>query len=93
MSHKPITVLLPLILLLADNPVFAESQPGRSIGVETRSWLELQSSGAAASKNRQTVLGPVADAIYKRYVDSFKHPIPEYYKSEQSGKMGGGSSK
>ena len=95
MSHKSITAALPLLLLFSANAATADSQPGRSIGVETRSWLELQSSGTAASKNRQTVSGPVADAIYERYVESFKYPIPEYYKSSQSGSMsgGGGSSK
>jgi 3-deoxy-D-manno-octulosonic-acid transferase len=90
MSHKSITAVLPLILLLVANTVVADSQPGRSIGVETRSWLELQSGGAAASKNHQIVSGPVADRIYQRYLKSFEHPIPEFYKSNQSGNMGGG---
>ena len=92
MSHKSITALLPLILLSGANTAVADSLERSAVGVETRRWLELQSSGAEASKNRQTVSGPVADEIYKRYVDSFKHPIPEFYKSEDSGDIGGGSS-
>ena len=89
MFQKSITAVLPLILLFGAHIAAADSLD-RSVGEETRRWLELQSSGAAASKNPQTVSGPVADAIYQRYVESFRHPIPESYKSDQNG-YGGGS--
>jgi len=78
-----------LVLLLNASITFAESSSERSSGKETRRWLELQSSGLAASTSRQTVSGPVADAIYRRYLDSFKHPIPEFYKSKQDGEGNG----
>jgi hypothetical protein len=89
MFQKSITAVLPLILLSGANIAAADSLD-RSVGEETRRWLELQSSGAAASKIPQTVSGPVADAIYRRYVESFTHPIPESYKNDQNG-YGGGS--
>lgn len=89
MLRKLITAVAPLIMLCAAETAFADSSRGRPVvGEETRRWLELQSSGVAASKSRQTVTGPVADAIYQRYVDSFKHPIPEFYKSKQEGEFG-----
>lgn len=88
MLRKLITAVAPLIMLCAAETVIADSSRGRPVGEETRRWLELQSSGVAASKSRQTVTGPVADAIYRRYVDSFKHPIPEFYKSKQEGEFG-----
>jgi Protein of unknown function (DUF3613) len=88
MSHQSIAALLPLVLLFAAEIAAADSLE-QSVGEETRRWLELQRSGVAASETRQTVSGPVADAIYKRYVESFQHPIPEFYKSEQNGGSGG----
>ncbi len=91
MSHKLITAVLPLILLSGPNPAFADSL-AYSIGMEPRRWLELQSSGVEASKNRQMLSGPVADEIYKRYLKSFEHPIPEFYKTYQGGGGSGGMS-
>ncbi|MDO9422613.1 MAG: DUF3613 domain-containing protein [Methylobacter sp.] len=90
MSHPSIKAVLPLILLFGADIAAADSQE-RSSGEETRAWLELQRSGVAASTTRQTVAGPVADEIYRRYVDSFKHPIPEFYKSDKDGGSGGSS--
>ncbi|HBA66666.1 MAG TPA: DUF3613 domain-containing protein [Methylococcaceae bacterium] len=87
------TIITGGVLVLSFNAsiTFAESSSSseRSVGKETRRWLELQSSGVAASTSRQTVSGPVADAIYRRYLDSFKHPIPEFYKSKQDGEGSG----
>lgn len=88
MLRKLITAVASLIMLCAAEAAFSDSSRERPVGEETRRWLELQSSGVAASKSRQTVTGPVADAIYRRYVDSFKHPIPEFYKSKQEGEFG-----
>jgi hypothetical protein len=88
MSHQSITAVLPLILLFGAKTATADLPPGRPVGEETRRWLELQRSGTAASTTRQTVSGPIADAIYQRYVDSFKHPIPEFYQSKQDGDSG-----
>ncbi|WP_031431257.1 DUF3613 domain-containing protein [Methylomicrobium agile] len=92
MFHKSIATILSPILLFGAH-IAAADPPKRSVGEETRRWLELQSSGAAASTTRQTVSGPVADAIYQRYVESFKHPIPEFYKSDKDGGSGDGSSR
>lgn len=88
MSYKSITAILPLISLFGAGIAVADSQEGSS-GEETRRWLELQRSGVAASTTRQTVSGPVANEIYKRYVESFKHPIPEFYNSDKDGDSGG----
>jgi hypothetical protein len=91
MSYKLITAVLPLSLFFSVNSAVADPLE-RSVGEETRRWLELQNSGAAASTTRQTISGPVADAIYQRYVESFTHPIPEFYKNDQNGSGSGGSS-
>jgi hypothetical protein len=53
-------------------------------GSETRAWIELQqSNAAAASGTPRPVSGEVADAIHARYVKSFTHEIPEKFEREQ----------
>ncbi|MGH8497609.1 MAG: DUF3613 domain-containing protein, partial [Methylococcales bacterium] len=58
----------------------AAELPTESFGSDVRQWMELQRSGVAASLIRQTVSGPVAEKIHERYVQSFTHPIPEYFR-------------
>ncbi|HEU4707773.1 MAG TPA: DUF3613 domain-containing protein [Methylophilaceae bacterium] len=48
-----------------------------------KSWLELQSSGKAASSQPQPLSGPAMDRVHERYLKSFSHPIPPYYKHAQ----------
>lgn len=48
-------------------------------GEATRDLLEWQRSGRGASTHRQTLSGPVQSAIWTRYVDSFRQPIPKTY--------------
>lgn len=43
--------------------------------------LTMQASGRHAGPPRP-MMGLTASASLKRYVDSFKHPIPEFYQSE-----------
>jgi hypothetical protein len=51
-------------------------------GDETRAWVELQKSGSASVAASRPMTGEVADKVYKRYVDSFAHPIPDTFKRE-----------
>jgi len=83
--NKAVITVAFVILFCKVTVAFAETSSQRPSGEDTRRWLKLQSSGIAASTSRQTISGPVADAIYRRYLDSFKHPIPEFYKSKQDG--------
>lgn len=48
----------------------------------TRAWLDLQSSGQAASGQPQPLSGEVLNKIHERYIDSFGKPIPEHYEHE-----------
>lgn len=91
MSIKSIAANWSLILLFNATCVLAELPAERSLGEDTRRWLELQRSGSVASSTRQTVSGPVAHEIHKRYVDSFTHKIPEHFISNQSGISSGSS--
>jgi len=75
-----------IALLLLTGPVWAGSSDGVSgqseePGDETRAWLDLQRSGRAAAPDRP-IPGPVASRIYKRYLESFEHPIPAQFDRE-----------
>ena len=50
---------------------------------QVRLWLSLQSSGQQAGPP-QTVQGRAASAVYERYLNSFKQPVPAFFY-QQSG--------
>lgn len=80
--NKTTPILAPaLALMLASVPVMAD-QAGPAVGEQTRSWLELQASGAQASAAERPMQGEVAERVYQRYLDSFTHPIPERFPRE-----------
>lgn len=71
---------LLLLALSSFTAVMADpSQPQPKQGEQTRQWLEMQKNGQAASSQNQTLPGPAAAQIYQRYLNSFSHPIPEYF--------------
>lgn len=74
----------------AAQPV-AEATPLPRIGADTRSWLALQKDAAAQTPDLRPVPGEVAEQVYQRYVDSFKHPIPEEFKRDSFVGNGSGS--
>ena len=54
------------------------SSPRMLVGDATRSLLQRQAEGSSASTQHHPLSGTVAQKIYERYVNSFKHPIPEH---------------
>lgn len=60
-------------------------------GAETRAWVDLQASGTAAVGDARPMPGEVADVVYQRYVNSFKHPIPAQFPRTSGGESGSGS--
>lgn len=65
--------------------------PRSQVGDTTRALLQLQ-----ADSNRPgtalPMLGEAASRSYQRYLDSFDHPIPEYFEAAlPNPKQGGGS--
>ena len=65
-----------------DNPPAAASDQGQraTLGASSaRELLDLQRSNRLASPNRQHVSGEVQARIYRRYIESFTHPIPERF--------------
>lgn len=82
-SHLFSTALFSLILL----PILVLAEPAKNnsaSGEQTRQWLELQKNGHLASPNQQTLPGPAAARVYERYLNSFTHPIPEYFSEVEA---------
>lgn len=73
-----------LILLVFLTPVAHADEVAAEprTGDETRAWIELQKSGSASVAAARPMTGEVADKVYKRYVDSFGHPIPDTFQRE-----------
>ncbi len=57
---------------------------------ETGLWMQLQSSGRVAGP-RYTLSGKAATNIYQRYLNSFRHPIPEQFDFKRSSVSRSGS--
>ncbi|TAL54713.1 DUF3613 domain-containing protein [Pandoraea sp.] len=68
----------------------APAQPPRhhaELGGTTRQLLQAQADGRWAGP-ALPMLGAEASASYRRYLDSFRHPIPEFFSSKVSGTSG-----
>lgn len=65
--------------------------PAYEVGRETHAWLELQRSGKAAGLSHP-LSADAANLSYQRYLKSFTHPIPEFYRAPDDGfSVSGGS--
>lgn len=87
--------ILALALLMA--PVvatYADSDTGSvpAFGQGTADLLRLQMSGKQASDNPQALPSAIQEKVVKRYVDSFDHPIPEYFYNKNTFSGSGGGS-
>lgn len=71
---------LPLHALAASSEETAPPPDSSEIQPATKAWLDLQSSGEAASDQSQTLSGPAMDRIHERYLKNFTHPIPPSYE-------------
>ena len=75
-------------LSLAATTATAEDQPAQQQTPEdepaVHAWLELQRSGDAAPSQVQPLSGPAMDRAYVRYLKSFEHPQPMYFKHDSS---------
>ena len=93
---KPVSLTLfmvragMLLLSAIALPALAEQEGEVALkanNIETRSpvkaWLELQSSGDAASAQAQPLSGPVMDQVQERYLKSFSYPVPPFFEHVQ----------
>jgi len=56
-------------------------------GTQTRLWLDLQASGRASSSQKQYATPVEQEAANQRLLDSYHHPIPEFFEQDASGKI------
>jgi len=82
----PVEPAVPALPPAADAPdalspvVPADEESRDALGAVTRQLLRLQVDGTRAG-GRLPVLGDEASASYRRYLQSFEHPIPEFYET------------
>ncbi|MGH8054125.1 MAG: DUF3613 domain-containing protein [Stenotrophomonas sp.] len=62
------------------------------VGDTTRALLRMQADGSHAG-NALPMLGETASRSYQRYLNSFDHPIPEYFEATLPNSKQGGSSR
>lgn len=76
--------LLLLLMPLAAQAI--EPGPSSRYQQETENWLQVQVSGKAQSMTPQVATPAERELSLQRWLDSYKHPIPEYYKQDEGGK-------
>ena len=74
-----------LLALIPLGAVAIEAGPTPKNQQETENWLQLQVSGSVQSPIRQTATPAERELSLQRWLDSYKHPIPEYYKQDEGG--------
>ena len=84
--HRAIKSFLVASLILGLSAVTAQAEER---GTHTRAWLDLQRGGAQASDTPRPMSGDQAQRIHERYLESFSHPIPEFYRDPDEISTGG----
>ncbi|WOE81743.1 DUF3613 domain-containing protein [Pseudomonas protegens] len=72
------------LLLLAFVALAIEPGPSSVQQRMTETWLLLQIHDQLASPIQQTATHIERELTLQRWMDSYKHPIPEYYKDYSS---------
>lgn len=54
-------------------------------GTQTERWLQLQRDGNAASRQVQSATPAERERSMQRLLDSYSHPIPEYFGEDDGG--------
>lgn len=67
----------------AETPASTGPETRIRIGDVTHILLQAQVDGRVAGP-RLPMLGATADVSWQRYLDSFKHPLPEYFENKVS---------
>lgn len=62
-----------------------EPGPASRYQQETENWFQIQVSGKASSPVPQVATPAERELSLQRWLDSYKHSIPEYYKQDEGG--------
>ncbi|MBP5981591.1 MAG: DUF3613 domain-containing protein [Halomonas sp.] len=52
------------------------------------SWLQIQREGSQASANPQRLSTQEQELASQRWLDSFTHPIPDFFERDEAGGFG-----
>lgn len=74
-----------LLTLLPLSAFAIEPGPASQYQQETENWLQLQVSGKVQSPVHQVATAAERERSLQRWLDSYTHPIPEYYKQKEGG--------
>lgn len=74
-----------LLALLPLGAVAIEPGPSSREQQETENWLQLQVSGTVQSPVRQVATPAERERSLQRWLDSYQHPIPEFYGQDVGG--------
>ncbi len=77
---------------LTDGAMAIEPGPSSDSQKQTEAWLQVQASGRAASPTPQPASPIERDLSMQRWLDSYQHPIPDFYEQKKGGSVGGGGS-
>ncbi|MFC3945016.1 DUF3613 domain-containing protein [Pseudomonas gingeri NCPPB 3146 = LMG 5327] len=76
-------------LLLSSTVQAIEPGPSSRYQQETENWLQLQLQGQQRSPTPQVATPSEREQSMQRWLDSYKHPIPDFYKQDEGGKVKG----
>lgn len=81
-SVMALSVLSAQAVAQVDQALVADSPK-----LQTERWLQLQREGTQKSQFTQTATPAERELAMQRLLESYKHPIPEYYGEEEGGKF------
>jgi hypothetical protein len=85
MQCRLLSALLLLALPLAAAAL--DEGPSSPQQAQTELWLQLQNRAQVASPIRQPATQAERERAMQRWLNSFQHEIPEYYKQDEGGKL------
>lgn len=77
--------------MAASQPDSAASAPQRMLSMgssDADKWLQVQREGSQASATPQRLSAQERELANQRWLDSFTHPIPEFYERDAGGGFG-----
>lgn len=90
MKLKPIAHLLLAALPLTALAI--EPGPSSVYQRQTEGWLQMQIKGQLATTTPQKASPAEREQAMQRLIESYKHPIPEYFDQKQGGAASTGGS-
>lgn len=80
------------MLTLGGTACAIEPGPSSVSQKQTEDWLQLQASGKAASPIPQPQAPIERDLTMQRWLNTYQHPIPDFYEQKKGGSVSGSSS-